>query len=65
MPSDISKILITEFMKNPRIIGPNPKGTKTADQKIFQQVIRETLSDKVVLQNLVNAAMKQVEFKVR
>jgi hypothetical protein len=65
MPSDLSKILMPEFMKNPRFVGPNPRGTKTADLKIFQQVIRETLSDKVVLQNLVNAAMKQVEFKVR
>jgi hypothetical protein len=65
MASDISKILIAEFMKNPRIVGTNPAGTKAADLKIFQQVIRETMSDKVVLQNLVNAAMKQVDFKVR
>ena len=65
MASTISQLLVKEFMKHPRIIGPQPNGTKPIDQRIFQQVIRETLANKEVVQILVNSAMKQVDFKVR
>jgi hypothetical protein len=65
MASTISQMLLKEFMKNPRITGSQPNGTRPIDQKIFQQAIRETLANKEVIQNIVNSAIKQGDFKVR
>jgi hypothetical protein len=65
MAGSIPQILIKEFMKSERLVGPRPNGTRPVDLKVFQQVIRETLANKEVLQNLVNAAIKQGAFQVR
>ena len=67
MPSRvIPQIVIEEFMKSQRLVfdksGRN--GTMPVDIKIFKAVIQETLQNPVVLQQLVNAAMKQGQFKI-
>ena len=66
MPSRIPQILVNEFMKSKRLVvekgGRN--GTMPVDLRVFKQVIQETLQDPAVLQQLVNAAMKQGEFRV-
>ena len=66
MPSKIPQILINEFMKSKRLVvdkgGRN--GTMPVDLRTFKAVIQETLQNPAVLQQLVNAAMKQGEFKV-
>jgi hypothetical protein len=66
MPSRIPQIVIDEFMKSQRLVvdksGRN--GTMPVDIKIFKAVIQETLQNPAVLQQLVNAAMKQGEFKI-
>jgi hypothetical protein len=53
-------------MKSKRLVfdksGRN--GTMPVDLKIFKAVIQETLQNPVVLQQLVNAAMKQGQFKI-
>lgn len=56
---------VTEFMKNPRLRGPNPKGTRPADLAVMKQVISETLSNKAFLEQIVNYAMKQGQMKLR
>jgi hypothetical protein len=65
MPGGIPQIFIKEFMKSQRLVGVSPAGTRPIDLKLFQQVIRETLQNKEVLQNIVNAAVKQGAFQVR
>jgi hypothetical protein len=66
MPSRIPQIVIEEFMKSKRLVvdksGRN--GTMPVDIKVFKAVIQETLQNPAVLQQLVNAAMKQGEFKI-
>jgi hypothetical protein len=64
MPGSIPQILLKEFMKSERLVGVRPNGTRPVDLKVFQQVIRETLQNKAVLQNIVNAAVKQGVFRV-
>jgi hypothetical protein len=57
--------VINEFMKNPRLVtdgGTN--GTRPVDLKLFKLAITETLQKKEVIQQLVNAALKQGEFRV-
>ena len=61
----IPQILIKEFMKSERLVGVRPNGTRPVDMKVFQQVIQEVLQNKTVLQNLVNAVVKQGVFQVR
>jgi hypothetical protein len=66
MPA-IPQIFIKEFMKSERLV-PKPggsNGTRPVDLKVFQQVIRETLENKAVLQQIVNAAVKQGQFQVK
>jgi len=65
MAAGIPQILIKEFMKNERLLGTRPNGTRPVDLRVFQQVIRETLQNKAVVQNLVNAALKQGAFQIR
>ena len=65
MAAGIPQLLLREFMKNKRWTADRPDGTRPVDLKIFQQVIRETLQDKAVIQSLANAALKQGTFQVR
>ena len=65
MAAGIPQLLVKEFMKSKRWTGDRPDGTRPVDLRVFQQVIRETLADKAVIQNIVNAALKQGSFQVR
>ena len=65
MAAGIPQLLLREFMKNKRWTADRPDGTRPVDLKIFQQVIRETLQDKAVIQSLANAALKRGTFQVR
>ena len=56
---------VNEFMSNPRLKGPNPKGTRPADVLVMKRVITETLSNRAFLERLVNYAMKQGEVKLK
>jgi hypothetical protein len=58
-------MLLKEFMKSGRLTAIRPNGTRPVDLKVFQQVIRETLQNKKVVQELVNAAVKQGSFQMR
>lgn len=65
MAASIPQIMLKEFMKSERLVGPLPNGTKPVDIKLFQQVIRETLSNKAVIQDIVNAAVRQGAFQMK
>lgn len=56
---------VDEFMRNPRIKGLSPKGTKVADIAVMKRVISETLSNPAFMERLVNYAMPQAEVTLR
>lgn len=61
----VPQILLKEFMKSKRLTGVQPNGTRPVDLKVFQQAIRETLQNKAVLQEVVNAAVRQGSFQMK
>ncbi len=65
MAAGIPQLLVKEFMKNKRWTADRPDGTRPVDMRVFQQVIRETLADKAVIERIANAALKQGVFQVR
>ena len=42
------KAFIAECMANPRLKGLVPNGTRPLDMRVFQQVLTESLKDKVI-----------------